>query len=55
MNYPIEYKMIPTQFAFLVGDDGTVQIKQVTKPPKEMKCKDVKEARKFIREFKELI
>jgi hypothetical protein len=27
---PIIYKMIPTQFAFFLHSDGTLQIKQVT-------------------------
>lgn len=51
-TYPIEYKVVPVQHAFLVSSDGTLQIRQVTKVEREMKFKSEKEARKFIRNYK---
>lgn len=52
MTYPIIYKQIPTQYAFYVHKDGTLQITPVTKVEKVMKFNSEKEARKFIRDYK---
>lgn len=49
--YPIIYKVIPTQYAFYVSEDGTVQIQAVTKIPTVKKCKDTTEAREFINNY----
>lgn len=51
-TYPIEYKVVPVQHAFLVSSDGTLQIRQVTKVEREMKFKSEREAREFIRDYK---
>lgn len=51
ITYPIEYKLVPTQYAFYVHRDGTLQITQVTKVEREKKFKSVKEAREFIKNF----
>lgn len=53
MTYPIIYKTIPTLYAFYVHEDGTLQITPVTKVAKEMKFTSEKEARKFIKNYKE--
>ena len=53
MTYPIEYKIIPTQYAFYVHEDGTLDITPVTKVAKKMKFESEKEARKFIKNYKE--
>lgn len=55
MTSPIEYKTIPTQFAFLVHEDGRLQIKMLSPLPAEKKFDSEKEAREFIRELKEII
>lgn len=52
MKSPIEYRLIPTQYAFLVSEDGTLQIKQMTDVPKTMKFASEQEAREFIKEYK---
>jgi len=52
-TFPIIYKMIPVQFAFLVSKDGMVQINPVSDVPKKMKFESEKKARKFISNYKE--
>lgn len=52
IKYPIIYKKIPTQYAFYVSSDGTLQIKQVTDIPKVIKFKNENEARKYIKNYK---
>lgn len=52
---PIEYKTIPTQYAFLVHEDGTMQIHQVTTPAKEMKFDTPKQAREYIKNLEEIL
>ncbi len=56
-QHPIEYKMLKVQFAFLLTEDKTVKlkIKQLTPAIKEKEFKTLKEARSFIRNFKEII
>lgn len=51
MTYPIEYKKILVQFAFLVHKDGTLQITPVTKVEREMKFKNDKEARNYVENY----
>lgn len=56
MTYPIEYKMIPTQYAFLVSEENgkyRVQVQAVTRL-KEQVFESEKEAREFINK-KEII
>lgn len=53
MTYPIVYKIIPTQYAFYVHEDGLIQITPVSKIAKELKFGSEKEARKFIKNYKE--
>lgn len=53
MTYPIVYKIIPTQYAFYVHEDGTLEITPVTKIAKTMKFENEKEAREFIKNYKE--
>ena len=55
MQYPIEYKTIPVQFAFLVSKDGTIEMKSIPKTHNKLKFKDEKEARKYIKNLKELL
>ena len=45
--------MIPVQFAFLVGKDGTLQIQAVSKLDREIKFKNEKEARNYINNYNE--
>ena len=47
MTSPIIYKSIPTQYAFFTEDDGTKL--------DGMKFKDKKEARKYIKNLKEVL
>jgi hypothetical protein len=56
-QHPIYYKKIPCQFAFLLTEDETVklQISQLTPAIKEKEFKTLKEAKSFIREFKEIL
>lgn len=54
MKYPIVYKSIPTQYAFYVEDDGTVQVSIVTKLH-NMKFASEKDARDYIKKLKEVI
>jgi len=55
MTYPIEYKSIPVQFAFLVHKDGGLQIKMLSPLPPFKQFDSEKEARQFIKELKEII
>lgn len=55
MTSPIVYKKIPVQFAFLVHEDGRLQIKMLSPLPAEKNFESDKEARKFIRELKEIL
>jgi hypothetical protein len=48
---PIIYKMIPTQYAFYVSEDGTLQIQAVTKIPTVKKFNSPVEAREFINNY----
>lgn len=52
-TYPIVYKMIPTQYAFYIYEDGTVQIQPITKLPKEMKFDTEAAAREYIERYDE--
>lgn len=52
-TYPIIYKMIPTQYAFYISEDGTVQIQPITKLPKEMKFATEEEAREYVERYDE--
>lgn len=56
-KYPIEYKMIPVQFAFLVSHDGTVQMSPVDKSKMEqnLEFKSEAEAREFISQLNEIV
>ena len=54
MIYPIIYKEIPTQYAFFIEDDGTVKVTIVTKLD-NMKFKDMKEARSYIKKLKQVL
>lgn len=51
MIYPIIYKTIPVQYAFLVSDNGTLQIQQVTKHDTVKKFASEQEAREFINNY----
>lgn len=55
LKYPIIYKVIPTQYAFYVHDDGTVNTHQVNVPPSTKKFKDIKKAQDYINNLKEII
>jgi hypothetical protein len=48
MTYPIIYKQISVQVAFLVHEDGTLQIKMLSPLPGEMKFANEKDAREYI-------
>lgn len=52
---PIIYKTIPTQYAFLVNEDGTVNAHQVTKLPEKQQFRDSKQALEYINNIKEII
>lgn len=51
MNYPLIYKTIATQYVFLVGKDGTLQITPVSDVPKTMKFESEKEAREYVDQY----
>lgn len=53
MTYPVVYKTIPVRFAFYVHENGLVQIMPVSEIAKELKFGSEKEARKFIKNYKE--
>lgn len=55
MTYPIEYKTIPVQFAFLVSADGTVQIQPAGKLKDTLKFDSEKEAREYISNLTEIL
>lgn len=55
MKYPILYRKIPVQFAFMVHEDGRVQVSMLHPLEKEMKFKSEKEAREFISKLKEIL
>lgn len=50
---PLIYKMIPTQYVFMIDKDGTLNIQQVIDLPKKMKFNSVKEAEEFIKSYDE--
>ena len=54
-KYPIEYKMIPVQFAFYIHEDGRLQIEMLHPLSKEMKFKSEVEARKYVEQLKEVL
>lgn len=54
-KYPIEYKPIRVQFAFLVSADGTVQMQPVTPIERTRTFASEKEARAFISNLSELL
>jgi hypothetical protein len=54
MTYPIIYKQLKVQFAFLVHEDGRLQIQMLHPLETEKKFESEKEARKFIKELKEI-
>jgi hypothetical protein len=55
MTYPIIYKQLKVQFAFLVHKDGRLQIQMLHPLETEKKFKSEKEAREFIKELKEIL
>jgi hypothetical protein len=55
MTYPIIYKTIPVQFAFMVHADGRLQIKMLSPMEVEKKFKTEKEAREFVDNLKEVL
>lgn len=52
MSHPTIYKTIPTQYVFLVGEDGTLQIKAVTDIPRTIKFDTAEEAREYVKNYK---
>lgn len=52
---PIEYKTVPTQYAFLVSDDGTVKVQAMRELPSERKFANEDEARKWIDSITEIL
>jgi hypothetical protein len=48
LTYPIIYKMIPTQYAFLINSNGLIQIQQVTPQPPTKQFTSEQEAREYI-------
>jgi hypothetical protein len=55
MTYPIVYKSILVQFAFLVHKDGKLQIKMLSPLPPEKKFDSEKEAREYVKNLKEIL
>ena len=55
MKSPIEYKTIKVQFAFFVHEDGRLQMKMLNPLPPEKKFENEKEARKYVKNLKEII
>jgi hypothetical protein len=55
MTYPIVYKTLKVQFAFLVHEDGRLQINMLSPLPPEKKFDSEKEAREYVKNLKEII
>jgi hypothetical protein len=55
MTYPIIYKQIPVQFAFMVHADGRLQIKMLSPMEVEKKFETEKEAREYVESLKEVL
>jgi hypothetical protein len=55
MTYPIIYKTIPVQFAFLVHEDGRLQIQMLHPLETEKKFKSEKEARDYVKSLKKIL
>ena len=55
MKYPIIYKTLKVQFAFMVHEDGRLQIKQLTPIESEKQFSSEKEARAFVEKLKEVL
>ena len=55
MTYPIIYKTLKVQFAFMVHSDGRLQIKMLSPMEAEKKFESEKEAREFIKKLKEVL
>lgn len=51
-TYPLIYKTIPTQYVFLLHDDGTINIQIVRDIPTQVKLKTLKEAKQYVKNFK---
>jgi hypothetical protein len=45
--------MIPTQYVFMVHEDGLLQIKPITQIPTAIKFETEQEAREYIKNYKE--
>lgn len=54
-TYPLIYKMIPTQWVFIIYSDGSVNCQIAHDIPSKMKFDTLKKARAFIKKYKEHI
>lgn len=52
-TYPLIYKTIPTQYVFLIQDDGLVKIQIVRDIPAQIKLPNLKEAKAYVKNFKQ--
>jgi hypothetical protein len=55
MTYPIIYKQLKVQFAFLVHEDGRLQIQMLHPLETEKKFDSPKEARRYVKNLKEIL
>jgi hypothetical protein len=55
MTYPIIYKKLNVQFAFLVHKDGRLQIKMLSPLETEKKFETEQEARDYVESLKEIL
>lgn len=54
-TYPILYKTIPTQYAFLVSKSGKVKIRALRDLPAEKEFESEDEAREWIESLKSVL
>jgi hypothetical protein len=55
MKYPIIYKQIPVQFAFMIHEDGRLQAIMLNPILQEKKFENGKEARKYVENLDEIL
>ena len=55
MTYPIIYKQLKVQFAFLVHEDGRLQIQMLHPLETEKKFDSEKDAREYVKNLKEIL
>lgn len=52
-TYSLIYKVIPTQFVFMIQSDGTVNTQIVSDVPKQMKFETLQKAKEYVKQYNE--